>query len=457
MDEQIYTRIILRNDSTTAWLSNKDQILLKGEVGIEFQEGGKVKMKIGDGTTTWENLPYFGGEDAHVYEATVAKSGDHIAAITAVVDGAELTTHDVAIVKEGILAADKVSETTPQKYQHTAYRWNGTAWVAFDGNYSAENVLLGAPITLAGNFTSIGNYSKGKVLGAGTSLQTVLSGMLQTTLQPTVTDPTVVITASGSDYEKEVGTSYTKPTATLTVTTGSYTYGPATGVTFPAYAVSDDGYVGAKLTFGAEPDAEGAANKTNASALSNNGTITLAATDYAPDATTALYTDSQVAYTFSGKGCHTDGAVAQDNLGGESSPKKQITSASIVATDKTVNFRGFRYMYAGGTTAATVDSAAIRAIAAKRKNNSKPSTSSYFEFKGVKGDTKVIFSYPVSITGTPKFEIFTMAWGATEGFEEETVSVADARENAGYTDYKTFVYTPATPLAADETKYRVYF
>lgn len=458
MDELIYTRLILRNDSTTAWLENKDQVLLKGEVGIEFLTDGTVKMKIGDGIKTWEQLDYFGGEDAHIYEATVEKDADHIAAITTVVAGKKLSTHDVAIVKEGLIAADKLAEDQAQMYQHTAYRWNGTAWAAFDGNYGADNVFTTAPITLAGNYTSIGNWSKGKTIAAGTSLQSVLSGMLQTVLQPSVTQPTAVITASGSDYDKEVGTSYTKPTATLTVTTGSYTYGPATGVTFPIWSETATEFTGVKLAFGADPDAEGVVANTNSAALTNNQTITLAASTYAPNATTALYTDNQVGYTFSGKAKHSDGAVAKDNLGDASNPEKKITANALTVADKTVNFRGFRYMYAGGTTAATVDSAAIRALAAKRKNNSKPSTSSYFEFKGTKGDTKVIFSFPAAMTtGTPKFEIFTMAWGSTGGFVEESVQVADARENDGYTAYRTFVYTPATPLAADETKYRVYF
>ena len=112
---QLNTRIVLRNDSTANWLTGKDQVLLKGEVGIEFLANGKVKMKVGDGTTTWENLPYFGGEDAHVYEATVAKGGDHQAAITTALNGAEPNTHDVAIVKEAIIAEDKLVEGVTQK------------------------------------------------------------------------------------------------------------------------------------------------------------------------------------------------------------------------------------------------------------------------------------------------------------------------------------------------------
>lgn len=53
-------RIVLRNDSTANWLANSSQVLLKGEVGIEFLTDGTVKMKVGDGTRTWDQLEYFG-------------------------------------------------------------------------------------------------------------------------------------------------------------------------------------------------------------------------------------------------------------------------------------------------------------------------------------------------------------------------------------------------------------
>ena len=51
-----------------------------------------------------------------------------------------------------------------------------------------------------------------------------------------------------------------------------------------------------------------------------------------------------------------------------------------------------------------------------------------------------------------------MSWGATEGFEKSTVQVADYRggEN-GLKEYTVYTLTPATPFAADETKYSVHF
>lgn len=58
---ELSTRIILRNDSTTNWLTNETKVLLKGEVGIEHLADGTVKFKIGDGTKTWAELPYYEG------------------------------------------------------------------------------------------------------------------------------------------------------------------------------------------------------------------------------------------------------------------------------------------------------------------------------------------------------------------------------------------------------------
>jgi hypothetical protein len=60
---EIKTRIVLRNDSTVNWQANLTQVLLKGEIGIEFSAEGKAKVKIGDGVKTWEQLEYFGGTE----------------------------------------------------------------------------------------------------------------------------------------------------------------------------------------------------------------------------------------------------------------------------------------------------------------------------------------------------------------------------------------------------------
>lgn len=66
---QLNTRIVLRNDTHAAWLENSNQVLAKGELAIEFDPSVmntsnekvdyKVRVKIGDGVSSWGELPYF--------------------------------------------------------------------------------------------------------------------------------------------------------------------------------------------------------------------------------------------------------------------------------------------------------------------------------------------------------------------------------------------------------------
>lgn len=55
-NKTLNTRIILRNDTAANWTTNKNKVLLKGEIGLETDTH---KYKIGDGSTTWENLTYY--------------------------------------------------------------------------------------------------------------------------------------------------------------------------------------------------------------------------------------------------------------------------------------------------------------------------------------------------------------------------------------------------------------
>lgn len=55
---QIKTKIQLRNDTSAAWSTNGSLVLGKGEIAIENCTDGTNKIKIGDGTQTWANLPY---------------------------------------------------------------------------------------------------------------------------------------------------------------------------------------------------------------------------------------------------------------------------------------------------------------------------------------------------------------------------------------------------------------
>lgn len=437
------TTIILRNDSTANWLANENVILARGEVAIEFLANGKAKMKIGDGEKTWAQLSYFGGESAKYYDVVpeVAEDGSaeiHLDAITRVVNGATLSSGDIAVVKETF---------APDKIQYTAYVYDGDAatWKAMDGNYSADNVYTAKDLTLAGNFTTIGNYEKGDVIAAGTSLQDVLSGMLQQELYPTANDkPSASISASGGSGE--VGSSYTLPTATLTITdVGSYEYGDKeTGITF---AIGD-------VTLN-----QGSNSKTNDAIMTKGSTLKLQATD-----TETLYTDAAKSYTFTATASYEQSPkIPVTNLGNPYEAAR-IPAGSVSIADKTVTFSGYRYAFAGGTTAATLDSAVVRSMSAKKSSKaSMDSQSEALEFTVAAGATKVFFAYPATWTGTPYFEMFGLAWAEnTDIVEKGNIKVADARGTIndvlqGAVDYKLYCWELDTPLQAETTKFRVWF
>lgn len=447
---EIKTIIQLRNDTAENWATDAGQAtpLKPGEAAVEIVDG-KAKLKIGTSEdSTFGNSEYFGSDvrEAQVYQSEILKSTDEqddIAVIEGLIpDGTEVQSGDIAIVKRYITGESGA-------VSHTSYVYDSDlGWAATDGNYSASNVFLKSDIVLAGSFSSVGNYSKGKKLDKGTSIESILSGMLQQELYPNANDkPNASISVSGGNGE--VGSEYTVPTAKLTIDdVGSYPYKPtATGITFEAGKV--------KLAEGADPDT--ATNYvTNENSMAKGSTLSLKASG-----DTALYTDTAKTYTFSATGTYTDGVIPKTNLGNDYAAA-QIKSGDVTIEDKSATFTGWRYIFGGGTTAATIDSTAIRALGkVKKSNEAVPTTSGGkgIVFKAAKGATKVIFAYPTSwTTKTPKFEIFTMAWGATEGFEKSTVQVADYRggEN-GLKEYTVYTYTPATPLAADNTDYCVYF
>lgn len=340
---ELLTRIILRNDSTANWLANESVVLLKGEVGIEFNpeaasDGAKTKLKIGDGVHSWVELPYFGGEDAHVYEATVSKGGDHVAAITTALNGVEPNTHDVAIVKEAIIAEDLLSDSVAQKYQHTAYRWNGTDWVAFDGNYSAKNVIFDEDFVFTTKIGTVQTLTNGSttVAAAGKSVKDFFAGIFAEEAYPNTTPPSVswITEPKGT---VEVGIEVT-PAYNAKLNAGSYTYGPATGITAKSWNVDV-----ADLTD---------ENKTTNSGSFSKFTAIDGMSGYAKITATATY---------------DAGAVPVTNIG-NTYPSKQIGAGSKSATSAGyTSYRAWFYGYKAGGSTLTVtemDSDDIRGLTA---------------------------------------------------------------------------------------------
>lgn len=431
---KLTTRIVLRNDSTANWLASETQVLLKGEVGIEFLDTGKVKMKVGDGVKTWKELPYFGGDECHVYEATVAKGEDHITAITTAVGDAALNKGDIAIVKEAIIGADELTSGVTQKYQYTAYIYgetaDGTAWKAMDGNYSAKNVYFDEDFTFTKAIGTVTIPASGstKVAAAGKNIPGFFAGLFaQEVAGAQKTAPYVSITLNGAG-SYEVGEKKT-PSFTAILNKGEYTYGPTdTGIEASKWEVTST--AGESWSTPASDDA----NK-----ITGTGDEILIA-----DSTN---------YTITAKATHGEGVPALSNIGNAGTFKFAAGTKSTTSS----KISGYRKQFYGAqVTPIDIASDAIRTL--KATTPGAIFTGKYagankngFLITVPEGCKQVV----VALYGKTLKNVFDNGAFGTDikdSFVEVSatspVSVAGAN---GYTgvNYNVYVYAPAAALGAN--------
>lgn len=413
------TKIQLRNDLATNWEQYNPK-LLAGEVGIEVDTG---YFKIGNNNDFWNDLEYANKfENAVHYEVDAAADKTDEEAITEKLTslGATAKADDVAIVKR---------EIAEGKIQHTAYIYNGTAWAAMDGNYSAANVYLNEDVTVT---TKTGELAVNDIVEAGTSLQDMFVQMLSQSKDPTKTDPSITAftVKEGNITAFEAGSTVT-PTWASTFSAGSYSY-KSTVEKNPITPVSGTGVSVTSWT------------------ITQDGTI-IGNTE---DGTGASFVIGDNTVSFKAVAEHSAGNYALTNL--NKLPENDVKIAAG-SKEKTATMTSYRKMFAGGIVdnTAEIASTIIRGL-----STSTAATTSATEFKALVGDTKLIFAYPKTLTTkTPKFEYFTMSWENFSGFEAmaSTVKVADKRggEN-GLKDYVVYTYTP-TGAFESETKFRVSF
>ena len=260
---ELKTRIIIRNDSTENWTANKTTVLKKGEIGIEFLADGKIKQKIGDGATTWENLAYFGGEEAKTFQV-----GD----LSEITDE-DLAIGDTAIVKKAIYT--DAQDASNNKYSYTGYVYNGTAWAAMDGNYNANNVYFDKDFTYTANIgvKTVPASGSGTIAASGKNVQELLASILAEEKNPTITQPSASITMSTGNGTVEIGTKV-NVTYSASLNGGKYQYGPATGVSAKSYSVSFDGKTATTATGSfANTVAEAAAKKLSVTITYDASTV----------------------------------------------------------------------------------------------------------------------------------------------------------------------------------------
>ena len=434
----IKTRVLLRNDELSNW-ADSTLVLGAGEIALARRTDGSYEMRIGKGDKTWSQL---GDQNLMLSASQIIGLEDSISQLSTshyeVGSLDELTAtynnDDTAVVKSLIAGSGETA-----KYSYTAYVYDSslTAWKAMDGNYSADNVYFENDITLAGDYTSVGNVKlSDKTLPAtGKSVKTLMDNIFTKELNPTKSNPAISLTVSGANGE--VGSSYNVPKATLRLTSvGLYTYGPSTGITVPVSSAS------------VSCTTEGT-SKSNDSVIGLNGTLEL------PEGASKKYVDGNTTYSYSAEATHTAGAMPVTNLG-NNYPSAQIASAKLTKT-ATATMTGWRRMYIGSVaTDAEINETTLKALSYKVKAEAKTITvqSSGAAASGasagtplVEGAVKIIVAVPpgrslkivnlVSASNTPITGDYTK-----NTYENVKVSGATAGENIA--NYKVYVYQPAS-------------
>ena len=357
---ELRTRIVIRNDSTGSWnaavtdAGDAGVVLLKGEMGIEFVDSGKPKLKIGDGVTKWESLPYFGGEEAKTFQ---------VGALSEIPADAELAVGDTAIVKTAIYVNDE--DATKNKYSYTGYVYNGAAWAAMDGNYNAENVYFTDDFIFTEKMGTVKTLTNGSatVAAAGKNIKDFLAGLFAAEANPSKTDPSVSVTLANAGAH-EVGT-VLNPTYTATFDDGSYTYGPEpTGATVESWAVT-----------------------------SNYGESWTTASGSCEQLTVGDDTN----YSVTAKATHTAGSVPKTNIGNDcTDSSKKIAAGTKSKTSSAIT--GYRSYFYGVLDTSSADAPLTSAIIRDNlTNGGNYNAAKSFTLNGSATAKRIVIAIPSSL------------------------------------------------------------
>ena len=402
------TKIQLRNGTAAEWTA-KNPVLLKGEMGIETDTH---KIKVGDGSTQWSELAYCGADtndilnviNANRDSCTVIElaKGETAADKLSTIENPK--KGDIAVIIDGIAGEAK---------SYTSYVYDGEKFTAMDGNYRADNVYFDDDITYT---VAIGTLAKpsgsAKFAAKGKNVEQVLSSLMAQEADPTKTNPAVSFSAQGGFGTFEIGTKKNL-TYTAALSAGSYTYGPATGITAQTWEVSCTGVAGTKSTA--------------------TGTFENVVAEATPKKITA-------------KATYNEGTIPVTNLGNPY-PAGKIAAGS---TSKDSNeLKGVRYMFWGPMTDAdmALNSANIRALAHKQASG----TGTLGTFGAGAGAKKVVVAVPAGRKITKVLMPSALNADVTALFVKQG-SQSSVEGAEGYTaaSYDVYVYQPAS-IDAGET------
>lgn len=403
---QVNIRLITRNDTAENW-TTKNPVLLEGEMGLVRETG---LIKVGDGTTAWNNLSYINDLStvtANHYEGTAAEGETDTAVIARVLGETVAEKDDTFIVKRVISGT---------KNSYTAYVYDGTKWAAMDGNYDASNVYFDKDFVVTADIgvVTIPESGSTTISAAGKSVKDVLAGIFAKEKEPAVTNPAVSITAS-ANKAYEVGTKVS-PSYSASLSAGSYTYGPATGITAKTWSVTNSG----------------------------SDEILTTATGTFAEITVADNTNLSITATAT----YDAGAIPKSNIGNEVTAKQiKAGSASATTSAKVTGYRNFFY---GVVNTENLTSDVIRGLT----KGGAYTTSKTFDVN-VTTDNAVgiVVAYPSNVprSGVSKV-LLTTSMNADVTADYKVTTNVDVEGANGYTaqSYKVYLYKPAR-LTANQT------
>lgn len=449
----LVTKIVTRNDTAENWTS-KNPTLLKGEMGIEIDT---QKIKIGDGVAAWSALTYANVTAAELAEA-LANVDVSTEAYTAV--KTNLEDSDSSVIDKYV--AD--NEIEPHEgdvfvvntlvdgvtYETSGYVHDGTQWVAMTGSVDADKVIMRDNITLAGDYTKVGNLSKtstgtatleSKGKSVADVLMEILSKRLQPSSSPTAPSVTTAFKMSASGAV-EAGTKFDSlGWSDATFSDGAYTYGPEpTGATVESWKIDR---VCVPTTMSAESVG------TEVSGTDTNGDAGFIIGDQGGDNVVS-------SIKFKATATYTQGDVALDNLGDPSSPEVRIPAGS--KSRESAALTPFRKSFYGTSTDITtpVTSAWIRenltAYSDTNGNAIAASNGSKFTLNIPEGTKRIVIAYPATL-----HDLTSVIY--VEGMQSELVGTsikADSYQSInvdganGYTaiSYKVYIIEVAGGLTA---------
>lgn len=335
---------------------------------------------------------------ANHYEGIRQEGETDAQVITRVVGSLNLIKNDIFVVKTLI---------AEEKYSFTAYTYDGTNWCAMDGNYNAENIYFDKDFVVTEAIGTIKDLPNGQATLAanGKNLKEVLAALFAKEQNPTITQPSVAITAAKMKAY-EVGTKVT-PDYTATFNGGKYQYGPATGVSTTAWSVVD----------------------------TDNHELTTA-TGIFPELTVGDNTNYKITATAT----YGDGVMPKTNLGNEYAAGQIKTGSKSKDSAAITGYRSFFY---GVVKTDTLDSSVIRGLTnGGAYNASKTLTVAVNSADGV----GIVVAVPADSTRAGIKEVLLTTSMNADITADYTVSTPVDVEGAnGYTakSYKIYFYKPA--------------